>query len=803
MESLLDYALAYAAMGWYVFPCHTAVKKKGYSCTCEVWKRANVNPDFECPRPGKHPRTENGLDDATLDTEQIAAWWKKWPTANIGINCGKSGLLVVDLDTYKDAYEGESLELDEDTVTGLSGGGGAHLFYRLEDNDRFGNSNKNLPTGIDIRGHGGYAIVAPSLHESTNYYQWENDYGPWDKTLAAIPPKLRKILEETVNRERLVVNFDVTKKFEHQATAYGLAAINNQCKAVTTAANGTRNNTLNTAAFALGRLVAGGEVDFDYAYDNLLSAALSIDLTDEEAKRTIDSGINAGLLEPYSSVALDDQQYDGFGECPTESLFGQVDPEENTIVRPVHIDEVQDAIDAMFKAGKPLETIRETHWQTIGNLKLSDRRLLAKFLFDIGLFADVKKAGGFVDQCAADLEKQPVIDRVCAAIDALGHIFRMNLLEDIIEVDGRRLKDSFMSRIFLLMEDKRFNRTQVTDAVNVIAERNAYHPVRDYLLDLEWDGQDHLTIFLSHLMGDGKTVKYPNGDSVPLHAPIMRRWLIGCVARAIDGGKDESFKHQTPMLVMIGAQGRGKSSLVRWLASGVGYQYHREGSVDPHKIDDVRSMVTRWLWEISELGSSLRRSDRDALKGFITQEWHTYRKPYGKYDITKPTLCNFVGTVNSETGFLDDPTGHRRFLPIGLTDIDHSYADKLNVNQLWAQIVAMYLNGESPELTTEESSAMKDAYSEHEIENPLQTYVQMYFKVDPLDENKRCLTADIIQRLRSFNIALHADGKVAGKIINDALAPMGLQRKYLSIGGVKGWGWLGIEPNNKTPFSGF
>lgn len=799
MESLLDYALAYAKLGWHVFPCHTAVKKKGYSCTCEVWKRQNVNPDFECSRPGKHPRTENGLDDATDDPEQIAKWWHRWPTANIGINCGKSGLLVVDLDTYKDTYEGESLELDEDTVTGLSGGGGAHLFYRLEDSDHFGNSNKNLPTGIDIRGHGGYAIVAPSFHESTNYYQWENDYSPWDKTLATIPPKLRKILEETVNRERPVVNFDVTKKFDHRATAYGLAAINNQCKAVTTAANGTRNNTLNTAAFALGRLVAGGEVDFDYAYDNLLSAALSIDLTDEEAKRTIDSGINAGLLEPYSSVALDDQQYDGFGECPAESLFVQINPDENAIVRPVHIDEVQEAIDTMFKAGKPLETIRETHWQAIGNLKLSDRRLLAKFLFDIGLFADVKKAGIFVDRCAADLESRPLIERICAAINGLGHTFRLNLLEDTIEVDGRRVDDIFMARIYLLMEDMKFNQRQTSNGVSVLASRNAYHPIRDYLLNQEWDGTRRLPILLNYFHGDNKMITYANGSQVPLHYLLIKRWLLGCVARALDGGKEEAFKHQTPMLVIIGKQGLGKSSLVRWLVSGVGFEYYKEGPIDPHSKEDERSLVTKWIWEVAELGASTRKSDRDALKGFITKQTASYRKPYGEYNITKPTLCNLVGTINPETGFLDDPTGSRRFLPIQLSKIERGYETAIDINQLWAELVAMYLSGESPELSEAEAVALIDVHKEHEIENPLQTYIQMYFRVDPGNTNFRCSTAEIISRLRQFGINLSNDPRASGRTINDTLVPMGLSRGTWRIDNILIRGWFGIEPNGKSP----
>lgn len=804
MKSLLDHALAYAELGWYVFPCHWPIKKAGWSCSCEVWKREKVDAEFECHRAGKHPRTENGLDDATRDPDQIRAWWKKWPTANIGINCGLSGLLVVDLDTYKELYRGDDLAMDEDTTTALTGGGGSHLLFAQAEGDAFGNRNKNLPDGIDIRGHGGYIIAAPSAHKSGNIYQWENDYSPWDKPPAPIPPKLRALLEKSAQHDRPAIQFDTTRKYENgQGTVYGVAAINNQCRLVGAAANGTRNNTLNTAAFALGRLVAGGELEYSYAYDNLYSAALTVNLSDTEAKQTIDSGMTAGMQSPYSTVSLEDNG-DGFGECPDPTmLFGPSTAAVNDdeIVRPVHLDEVQEVIDFMFKAGQPIEMIRDKYWQCIGNLKMSDRRLLATFLFNIGLFPNIKKAGEFADECASALDRVPLIDRITDAIKALGNIFRLNLLEDTIEVDGRRMDDIFMARLYLLMEDKKFKQMHVDNAVAVLAKKNEYHPVRDYLLNLEWDGIRRLPLILQYFHGDGVMATYPDDTQVPLHGLLIKRWLLGCVARALDGGKAEAFKHQTPMLVIIGKQGLGKSSFVRWLVSGVGYEFHQEGPIDPHSIEDKRSMVTKWIWEVSELGASLRKSDRDALKGIITQEWHTYRKPWGRYNITKPTLCNFVGTINPETGFLDDPTGHRRFLPIQLTTIERGYESAIDVNQLWAEIVALYLAGESPELTQIERDALVQVYEKHEVENPLQTYVAMYFHVLPGNMKMRCSTAEIITRLRQFGINIHPDARYSGRILNDTLAPLGLISDRWKINGIKVNGWYGIEPNDKTPLS--
>lgn len=463
--SILDHALAYAALGWPVFPCHTPLESPGWNCTCEQWRRKKVSADFDCQHAGKHPRTKNGLDDATTDAAQIRDWWRKWPTANIGINCGKAGLLIVDLDTYRDTYQGDDLELDEETVTALSGGGGAHLFYRLDAGDQFGNSNKNLPNGIDIRGYGGYVIVAPSLHKSGQLYQWENDYAPWDKPIAPIPPKLRELLTKKTQKPQSNAAVGTSRKFEENATRYGAKAIENQCALVAASANGRRNTTLNTAAFSLGRLVAGGEIDPDYAHAELLSAARVVGLTDAEAERTIQSGFSAGKMDPKMATRTAGQS-----ERPQASV--------EAITRA--IAEIA-GDESLSPAERKRRIVKELAFD-IGTLQRSDHALIIEALEEADAGFSKTDAKSFVGGCVADAKQRNKEAQRQRAEEA-----RQNLLavraekgKRSIDVGNRQLSDI------------------IADAMQAIKEDNADQPktfIRSgALVRIAQDERDHTSI---------------------------------------------------------------------------------------------------------------------------------------------------------------------------------------------------------------------------------------------------------------------------------------------------------------------
>lgn len=168
---LLRAAHWYAERGWQVFPLR--------------------------PR-SKEPFAGLGVYNATSDAAQIERWWHQWPEANVGLHCGGSGLLALDLDQYKEGYSGSSLlnPDDTETVTNLTGSGGTHLLYTMPDGARYSNATGNLPAGIDVRGHGGYIVVPPSIHPNGNAYRWEIGYGPHEISVLPMPNQLRQMLDE-------------------------------------------------------------------------------------------------------------------------------------------------------------------------------------------------------------------------------------------------------------------------------------------------------------------------------------------------------------------------------------------------------------------------------------------------------------------------------------------------------------------------------------------------------------------------------------------------------------------------------
>jgi bifunctional DNA primase/polymerase-like protein len=248
-------------------------------------------PVFPCNPIDKRPLTANGFKDATRDETQILAWWQQYPNAMVGAPMGPaSGIWTIDLDLDPAKKIDGKATLDQlaaqrgalpSTWTSVTPRGGRHLIFAWDPNVDIRNSASKIGPGVDVRGSGGYICLPPSRNATGGTYQWEPG-GP--QTAALAPPWLVALAK--------------AKK----ASAYAKAALDRECKNVASAQPGTRNSTLNTAAFNLFQLVAGGALDEQEVRDRLFEAAevcrLVADDGAQQVWATIDSGAAAGRQQP-------------------------------------------------------------------------------------------------------------------------------------------------------------------------------------------------------------------------------------------------------------------------------------------------------------------------------------------------------------------------------------------------------------------------------------------------------------------------------------------------------------------------
>lgn len=284
----MDAALDYAARGYRVLPLHTpdpaaptaySEARKLGGCSC---RRA------DCGSAGKHPRTPRGVHDATTDPATIRRWWTLRPDANVGIACG-DGLIVLDVDPrHGGGHSLAQLEAEHGeirTLTARTGGDGLHLNLagKLPARSAF------LP-GLDLKAAGGFVVAPPSLHASGRRYQW---VAPDDLPTEPqpVPAWLAEIVAPKVER-RALTDRPVDVPVVH-GSRYIARAIEAECITVATAPAGTRNTTLNIAAFNLARFVAADEADAAAVAHALTIAAEHAGLRGLEIELTIKSAFSA------------------------------------------------------------------------------------------------------------------------------------------------------------------------------------------------------------------------------------------------------------------------------------------------------------------------------------------------------------------------------------------------------------------------------------------------------------------------------------------------------------------------------
>ncbi len=329
------------------------------------------------------------------------------------------------------------------------------------------------------------------------------------------------------------------------------------------------------------------------------------------------------------------------------------------------------------------------------------------------------------------------------------------------------------------------NKEIAGQAANAIAREHSFHPIRDYLNSLSWDGVGRI---------DDWFIRYLGVDPSEYARAVGAKFLIGGVARVFQPG----VKNDT-CPILEGPQGAQKSTALRILA---GDEFFTDDIAELGSKDSAMQTRGVWIIELAEL-DSMTRGDQSRAKAFASRQADRIRPPYGKRVVKAPRECVFAGTVNKET-YLRDETGGRRYWPVkcGHIKIEDLRCDR---DQLWAEAKYRYRAGEKWWL--DDANLIRYAAAE----------VKARYESDPWDERiaawVKCphpginLPQDVPEPMSTEefvtveDILIHCIGKrpdswtqTDQNRVARSLISINWRRKQKRINGDKTWGYVSVSP---------
>ena len=243
---------------------------------------------------------------------------------------------------------------------------------------------------------------------------------------------------------------------------------------------------------------------------------------------------------------------------------------------------------------------------------------------------------------------------------------------------------------------------RIFDAVNVVAQENRFHPVREYLEGCEWDGVPRVETLL---------VDYLGAEDTPYTRAVTRKTLVAAVARIFRPGCKFDY-----MLTLRGRQGIGKSAIIAKL----GGPWFSDTFSTMQGKEAYEQVMGVWIMEVGEL-AGMRKAEAETIKLYISKQTDRFRPAYGRRLQEFPRQCIFVGTTN-ETQFLRDTTGNRRFWVVDTPNTPtRNLWDELTdetVRRVWAEAVQLYKDGEPLYLPRELEAVAREVQETYEEENP-------------------------------------------------------------------------------------
>lgn len=243
---------------------------------------------------------------------------------------------------------------------------------------------------------------------------------------------------------------------------------------------------------------------------------------------------------------------------------------------------------------------------------------------------------------------------------------------------------------------------KIADALTAVLTRHSYHPIRDYLNGLTWDGVPRL---------DRIIIDYMGAEDSELNRAMSRKHFVAAVARVFNPGCKYDY-----CLIMSGAEGIGKSTLLRVM----GGKWFNDSITTLEGKEGMEQLRRAWVVELGEL-SSIKRSDVEQVKAYLSKQVDIYRAAYARRVLEHPRQCVFCGTTN-EALFLKGDTGNRRFWVIPVVAELRKYRDwseaiRRDRDQLWAEAVHYYKQGEPLYLSEELEAQAKQRQQDFNDDN--------------------------------------------------------------------------------------
>lgn len=267
-----------------------------------------------------------------------------------------------------------------------------------------------------------------------------------------------------------------------------------------------------------------------------------------------------------------------------------------------------------------------------------------------------------------------------------------------------------------------YSQAKLADALAVYFRDHKVNPLLKILEKLEWDGKPRVEHFLHDVMKAEDTDYIRECSRLIFAGGIHRAYEPGC-----------KFDD---MIVLIGGQAAGKSTIVRWLNMDDTFFREIKTIAGKEGIEAIRGV---WIGEVAELMAMTRVKEAEAVKAYITSQEDSYRPPYGKHVQTIPRRCMFIGTTNNPQ-FLTDKTGNRRFYPVKCQSFaykmyDNEEAIKDYIRQAWAEAVRLYKEGKLQPFARKEVLEQIRAAQEAAMEDDWRTGAIMQYLEDQKKAN--------------------------------------------------------------------